>query len=182
MWALSGLLPLLHFLNASEWLQFERQLVSPEWWRLPGSLFVHWNIEHALLNAGVLAAVGALLPARQRPWLACALITGGLASCAMLQLALPDVTHYRGASPLVAATLPIAILTLWTRGASGRGIALVILAGVVAMACAQAAGLAGSSVLPEGVRPTWELHLAGLLAGTPAALASYRSRSISPSS
>jgi len=182
MWALSGLLPLLHLLNASEWLQFERQLVSPEWWRLPGSLFVHWNIAHALLNAGALAAVGTLVRASQGRWLACALIAGGLASCALLQFALPGVTHYRGASPLVAATLPIAIITLWTRGASGRGIALFMLAGRVATAWAQAAGLAGSSVLPEGVRPTWELHLAGLLAGTPAALASYRSRSISPSS
>ncbi|MCB1886409.1 MAG: rhomboid family intramembrane serine protease [Rhodocyclaceae bacterium] len=170
----------LHALGLSDALQYERTQVASEGWRLPASLLTHWNIDHALANAAGLVLLAGLAPERHGG--PAAVLAAAIGCPLLLHFGLPDLMSYRGASPLVAAALPAALATLWGRGRTGRGISLLLAAGVTLSLLLQAGGMP-SPWLPVGIRPTWELHLAGAILGAVVVAGyAYRSRSSKPSS
>jgi len=79
--------------------QFDRQaILHGELWRLVTANFVHWSIEHFLLDAGAFLLVGLLYErhfGRSYPWmlLACGLAVG----CGVFAM-VPEMATYRGLS------------------------------------------------------------------------------------
>lgn len=174
----------------AEWLgadlAFHRSRVADgQWWRLFGAYLAHWSLLHFLANVGTLLILGLLAGALQPRlvWLA-----AGAATCSVvLWHGMPEIAHYRGSSPLVAMFMPAALLALSRRPRGGKLLASILACAFAARIGFDAAGMIGSPLLPEGVRSTWELHIAGAAAGV-AALAAHllvgpqRSRSSKPSS
>ncbi len=162
-------------------LQYERAHIDTGWWRLPTSFLVHWNPAHAAANAASLALLAIL--AAGRPAAPAAVATAALICPWLLHAGLTDLTAYRGASPLVAAALPVGLIALWQRGRWSRAVCLTLAIAAAWQGLMQASGQSGATLLPPGVRPTWELHLAGFAVGSAsAAVAAYLRRSSKPSS
>lgn len=147
-------------------LEYRREgVLAGEIWRLWSGHFVHFSMQHALLDgfAGMFLAIALLHWWSGRMLLLRLLVLAPLISL-VLMWGVPDMAIYRGASGLDMALLGILLRQMaMTRPAwrSGLiGIAL-LLGGKLLL---DALGGFWSS-LPPGVEVAWQAHGAGLLLG-----------------
>lgn len=166
--ALLCLLPLLAPETMPALLEYRRDAVlDGQVWRLWSGHFSHYTGAHALLDA---AACLGLATALRRlggcRGLAARLLLIAPLLTLLLLLALPDMSHYRGASGLAMVLAAALLATLWRAHHAWRpaiGLAGALLVGKIA---ADALGLSPApSSLPADVRVAWEVHAAGFGAG-----------------
>lgn len=162
------LLPLLLPERVTAWLEYRREAVlAGEVWRLWSGHFVHYASVHAALDG---AACLILAMGLQRAGAGAGLLLklAAIAPVVLLAilLAVPDMTHYRGASGLAMALLAALLLTLWRAEPRWRIGLAVFMAALLAKLMADALGYSpvGSS-LPDGIRVAWQAHVAGLVCG-----------------
>ncbi len=156
---------------ATDWLDWQAEMLVAEPWRAFSAAFVHWSVGHLLANlagCAVLAWLGlaASLPARcTRAWLlAWPLTHVGL-------LLLPDLQHYGGLSGVLHAGVAIAVVELLFRQGRDRLLGAAIAAGLLLkLLLEQPFGAAMRQV------PGWDIavvpfaHLSGAIAGLACAL------------
>ncbi len=164
LWAAdaTGLLP-------ARALAWDREaLAAGQLWRAWTGHLVHWSALQALLDVGVFAALAAAL---ERSWgprgLSVATLVWMPLLSAVLWLAAPGLTEYRGASGLAVAAAWALGWQAWIVRPSWRP-ALTVLIGVgLGKLVADAWGVAGDVTgLPADVRVAWQAHAAGALAGS----------------
>ncbi|MFC5461524.1 rhomboid family intramembrane serine protease [Massilia niabensis] len=154
-------------------LAWEREaILTGQGWRLWTGHLVHFGLPHALTDALVLLAAGAILEGRIGP----ARLLGHLALAApfislLLLAAMPGLAEYRGASSLAALLAVAAGVAAWPQAGRGQR---AILAGAAAFAAAcilhaLGAGI-GLSSLPQGVAVAWQAHPLGAACGLHAGL------------
>jgi len=170
--ALAGtslLLSLLPGLAGS--LQYDREAVATgQSWRWISGQLVHWTARMALVDLGMLTALGFWLERRSRPLLAATLVAAAGLVAGGLQLLAGDVEVYRGSSGLATALFAVVALDLlcdrsrgWIRRSLG-GVALLLLAAKTVWEATGGTALAAGP-LPESVSVTPVVHLMGGVAG-----------------
>jgi len=142
-------------------------ILSGELWRLWSGHFVHFSLQHALGDALVLFAMGALVEqvAGTRR-LALALGFGApLISLGLLAIA-PALGEYRGGSGLGVMFAVAAGATLWSESARWKAAIGVVAVAFAAKTICEASGLSfDATTLPDGVAVAWQAHALGALLG-----------------
>lgn len=171
------LLPLALLLAPESWvnaLEYQRDtILSGEWWRLWSGHFVHFTAMHAWVNCMLLALLLQLI-CRVYSWklVASLMISGPPLISLALMCIVPEMTVYRGASALAALFLAVFMGYALSKA---RGMPALLLYAVaiawLAKLYAESNGSEALSNLPAGVHVAWQAHIAGILAGTAAALA-----------
>ena len=163
---------LLSFLpGLAESLQYDREAVAGgQSWRWITGQLVHWTARMALIDLGMLTALGLWLERRSRALLAGTLLAAALAVAAGLQLFAGEVAVYRGSSGLATAAFAVVALLLLGDGsrrpawrALGAAALLLLLAKTVWEILGGPALAAGR--LPEHVSVTPAVHVMGAAAG-----------------
>lgn len=149
-------------------LAYEPQAIAAgELWRLWTAHFVHFSAVHALGDAIVLYALGALAePVLGTLTLALVFALAPPLMSLLLPMLAPLLTEYRGASGLAFMLVPIAAVAAWPTAGRWR-IAIVLLGvamSVKTFADAHGSG-PGSATLPYGVVVAWQVHALGAALG-----------------
>jgi len=165
--------------RAAEWLQYERLAVaSGAWWRMLTGQLVHWTPRMAFFDLLTLLVTGAWLEQHSRRLLGGLIAGAGLLVGLTVHLWLPDLTVYRGSSGIASALFCATALMLVVeeRSTLVRLLALATLSAFAAKIgwewVTSNALFAGA--LPEGVRVTPGVHLAGAVTGLLSASISIR--------
>lgn len=142
-------------------------IASGQLWRLWTAHFVHFSTMHAVSDAIVLYAVGALAePLVGSLTLALVFALTPPLMSLLLPLAAPLLADYRGASGLAVMLAVVAASALWP--AAGRWRVAIMLPGAAfaAKTWAEARGVpVGISALPQGVAVAWQAHALGAALG-----------------
>ncbi len=156
----------------SLWLAFDRADVAHgQWWRLLTGFLAHWTLLHATANASGIALLGWLIARRDGARIVGVLLLLSLSCQLPCLFALGMDAEYRGASGFVYTLAVFAWLRSMQTG-RWRGLLLVLALGATIHLVLNAFALSGTSLLPTGIASTWQVHLAGLVAG----IAGYRWR------
>lgn len=155
------LLVLANLLPADAMAWSRDALARGELWRLWTGPFSHWSAPHLAGNLAAAAALGLLIGAPARRWIAVLPLAAPLLS-AFLLIGAPALQHYRGLSGLLGVLVVGAAVD---GGRTGRLVAGLYLA---KLAFDTVAGHS-SPLLPPDVTVTWQAHLGGVLLGLLAA-------------
>jgi len=142
-------------------------ILSGELWRLWSGHVVHYSLAHALGDALVLFAMGALVePIVGTRRLVLALVFGApLISLGLLATA-PALVEYRGASGIAVMLAVAAGGVLWPASARWKAAIAFLAAAFAAKTLCEASGLAlDATTLPDGVAVAWQAHVLGALLG-----------------
>lgn len=162
-------------------LAWDRDAIAAgQWWRLWSGHLVHFGMPHALSDALVLLAGGAIVERRIGPArLLRALALAAPLISVLLFAAMPGLAEYRGASSLAAMLATAAGVMCWPRAGRLRALMLAGAAAFTVATALHAFGAGAASSLPRGVAVAWQAHLLGAVCGL---LAGVRARTaISPS-
>ena len=145
-------------------LAYDRQaIISGEIWRLWSAHLVHFSAQQALLDVVVFFIAGSIaeknIGVRR---MAIALALGAPCIALGLLLAVPGLSHYRGASGIAMMVALLAGAALWSGGALNR-VLLALLAFCVAIKTAfEAFGISAPLAgLPPDVVVAWQAHVLG---------------------
>lgn len=151
-----------------DFLAYQRHAVlAGEIWRLWTAHLVHFSPSHALADAIVLLAMGALaepVVGVRRMLLALA-IGAPLISLGLLWGA-SAMLEYRGASGMAVMAAVVAGAVMWREGGAWKvAIAVAGSTFLVKMVAEAAGGAVRIDILPAGVSVAWQAHLLGALCG-----------------
>ena len=111
----------IELLAPAEALEYRRDLLAAEPWRLLTGHLVHLSLTHALLNCVALMLLGRLFDSRLRPGELWAVLGGAPVLISLgFWLMLPELQWYRGLSGALHA-LYFAGCVVWLGEATGRG-------------------------------------------------------------
>lgn len=149
-------------------LAYQPQAIAAgQLWRLWTAHFVHFSPMHAVSDAIVLYAIGALAePAVGSLTLALVFALAPPLMSLLLPVTAPLLADYRGASGLAVMLAVIAASALWP--AAGRWRVAIMLPGAAfaARTWAEARGVPiGITTLPQGVAVAWQAHALGAALG-----------------
>ncbi len=167
--ALAAVVLLWQWLGLGELLEYRRELLAGQPWRLLSAHLVHLSWAHALVNAGALLLLGRLIGPWQAPWQQW--LTLALAAPAIslvLWAALPELDWYRGLSGVLHAWFFAGFLG-WAAAARGSARLLPVAALLAGAAKVLAEQPWDNAVFPHAhwldaaVVP--QAHLAGAVVG-----------------
>ena len=145
-------------------LAYDRHAIfAGEIWRLWSAHLVHFSAQQALLDAAVFFIAGSVaereIGARR---MAIVLALGAPSISLGLLLAVPGLSHYRGASGAAMMVALLAGATLWSGGALNRVLLALLAFGVVIKTAGEAFGISAHLAgLPQDVVVAWQAHVLG---------------------
>lgn len=141
-------------------------LGNGQFWRLWTGHLVHFSMQHALADALVLLAAGAIVEREngRRRWLLALALCTPLISAALL-FATPALTYYRGASAIAVLAIVLACQAYWRSNPRSRPLVALIGLALAAKTMGEALGYSlGAAGLPDDVAVAWQAHAFGAMA------------------